>query len=168
MRAAVPHVLAVADHGRRLDVETTAWLRLLDQAGVYLWSRGRYRQALTLQGEALAGLRKALGNDHPHTMHSMHNLALTRRELGDLQGARELFEQTLAARRRVLGDDHPHTLGSMSHLAETRRDLGDLRGARDLHEQALAARQRVLGDDHPETEQSLSNLADLRRQLEGL
>jgi hypothetical protein len=36
----------------------------------------------------------------------MNSLALTRRALGDLQGARDLFKETLTARRRVLGDDH--------------------------------------------------------------
>jgi tetratricopeptide (TPR) repeat protein len=161
----VPHVLAVADHGRRLAVETTARLRLLEQAGVYLWSRGRNRQALTLQEEALAGLRKALGDDHPHTMHAMHNLALTRREQGNLHGARDLFEQALAGRRRVLGGEHPDTLWSMQSLAVTRRALGDLHGARALHEQALAARRRLLGDDHPDTLWSMHSLAVTRGAL---
>jgi tetratricopeptide (TPR) repeat protein len=161
----VPHVLAVADHGRRLAVETTAWLRLLEQAGVYLWSRGRYRQALTLQEEALSGLRKALGDDHPHTMHAMHYLALTRREQGNLHGARDLFEQALAGRRRMLGGEHPDTLWSMQSLAVTRRALGDLHGARALHEQALAARRRLLGDDHPDTLWSMHSLAVTRGAL---
>jgi tetratricopeptide (TPR) repeat protein len=161
----VPHVLAVADHGRRLDVETTGWLWLLDRAGEYLWSRGRYWQALPLQEEALAGLRRALGDDHPDTLHSMHNLALTRRDLGDLQGARELFEQALTARRRVLGDDHPATLWSMQSLALVRRALGDLQVARELNEHVLTARRRILGDDHPDTLWSMHSLAVTRGAL---
>jgi hypothetical protein len=56
----------------------------------------------------------------------MHNLALTRRDLGDLQGARELFEQALAGRRRVLGEDHPDTLRSIKDLTQVQRDLGEL------------------------------------------
>jgi len=56
----------------------------------------------------------------------MHNLATTRRALGDLQGAQDLYEQALAGRRRVLGDDHPDTLASMTNLAETRRELDGL------------------------------------------
>jgi hypothetical protein len=57
---------------------------------------------------------------------SMNNLADTRRSLGDLQGARELHEQTMTARRRVLGNDHPDTLTSMNNLAAVRRELGEL------------------------------------------
>jgi hypothetical protein len=57
---------------------------------------------------------------------SMYNLAVTFADLGDLQGARELHEQTLAARRRVLGEDHPDTLQSMNNLDLLRRQLGEL------------------------------------------
>lgn len=82
----------------------------------------------------------------------------------DLQGARQLLEQTLAARRQVLGDDHPDTLTSMSNLAATRQTLGDLQGARELYEQALAGRRRMLGDKHPDSVQLAKYLADIRRQ----
>jgi hypothetical protein len=43
---------------------------------------------------------------------------------GDLEGARQVHEQTLAARRRVLGDDHRDTLTSMSSLAQVEQELG--------------------------------------------
>jgi hypothetical protein len=56
----------------------------------------------------------------------MSNLAETRRDLDDLQGARELHEQALAGRRLVLGDNHPDTLASMNNLATVRRELGEL------------------------------------------
>jgi tetratricopeptide (TPR) repeat protein len=159
------HVLAVAEHGRRLDVEHAMWLWLLHQAAVYLRSRGQYRQALTLHEQALAARQRVLGDDHPDTLSSMNNVAVTRRNLGDLHGALQLFEQALAARQRVLGDDHPTTLWSMNNLAGTLQALGDLPGARDLHEQALAGRRRVLGPDHPDTQDSMRNLAAVRREL---
>jgi hypothetical protein len=56
----------------------------------------------------------------------MNNLALARRALGDLQGARDLHEQALAGYQRVFGDDHPDTLATINHLAEVRRELGEL------------------------------------------
>jgi hypothetical protein len=36
----LPHLLAVVSHGQRLGAEFEGWMRLLGQAGVYLWSRG--------------------------------------------------------------------------------------------------------------------------------
>ena len=122
----VPHALAVADHAQGLEVESERWLWLLAQSGSYLWSRGQYGQALTLEEQVLAIRRRVLGDDHPNTLTSMNNLAETRRALGDLQGARDLHEQALAARRRVLGDDHPDTLTSMNNLAAVRRELDEV------------------------------------------
>jgi tetratricopeptide (TPR) repeat protein len=161
----LPHVLAAADHGRRLAVEPVAWLWLLHQAAIYLRRRGDYRQALLLHDQALAGRRRVLGEEHPDTLASMSTLAVTRRDVGDLRGARELHEQTLTARRRVLGDDHPATLVSVNNLAVTLRNLGDLQGARHLFEQTLSTRRRVLGPEHPATLWTMSNLASTRRDL---
>jgi tetratricopeptide (TPR) repeat protein len=161
----LPHVLAAVGHGLRLDVEGEAGLWLLNQVAHYLWSRGQYKQGLMILEQVLARDRLMFGDDHPDTLMSMNNLAVTRRTLGDLDGARELQEQALAGRRRVLGDDHPDTLMSMNNLAETRQSLGDLQGAHNLHEQTLAGCRRVLGEDHPNTLGSMNNLALTRRAL---
>jgi tetratricopeptide (TPR) repeat protein len=161
----LPHSLAAADHSERLDVEPGVWPWLLSQSAQYLWSRGQYQQALTLNEQALAGYRRTLGDDHPNTLTLMNNLATTRWALGDLQGARDLQEQALATERRVLGDNHPKTLALMNNLAITRQTLGDLQGARALFETSLIGRRQVLGDDHPNTLTSMNNLAEIRRVL---
>jgi tetratricopeptide (TPR) repeat protein len=164
----LPHALAAVDHGRRLGIEPKRCLSLLSQAATYLWSRGQYRQALPLNEQALAGLRQLLGEDHPDTLQSMHDLGNICQELGDLQRAHQLFQQTLATRQRILGEDHPATLASMNSLALTRRDLGDLQGAKHLFEETLAARRRVLGEDHPDTLWSMNSLAVTRHKLGAL
>jgi tetratricopeptide (TPR) repeat protein len=161
----LPHVLAVADYAETLEVEAEATAELCSRAGFYLWSRGQYRQALALEEQALAARRRVLGDEHPDTLTAMNNLAATRRALGDLDGARELYEQALAGCRRVLGDEHPDTLTATNNLAAARGGLGDLDGARKLHEQALAGRRRILGDDHPATLGSMHNLAAIRHHL---
>lgn len=56
----------------------------------------------------------------------MNNLALTRRDLGELDGARQLFRQALNGFRRVLGPKHPATLTLMNNLAAVRRALLEL------------------------------------------
>jgi tetratricopeptide (TPR) repeat protein len=122
----LPHVLAVANHGQRLDVKPEEWLWLLHHAAIYLWSRGQYHQALRLYEQTVTGFRRVLGEDHVDTLALMNNLATTRRALGDLKAARQLHEQTLAASRRVLGEDHPDTLTSVSNFAAVRRELGEL------------------------------------------
>jgi tetratricopeptide (TPR) repeat protein len=122
----LPHALAVVDYAQKYGVEPVATGLLLNEAGFYLWSRGQYQQARPLHEQALAIRRRELGDDDPDTLQSMNSLALTRRQLGDLQSTYELFEQTLADRRLVLGGDHPDTLASMNTVVELRRELDEL------------------------------------------
>jgi hypothetical protein len=56
----------------------------------------------------------------------MNNLAVTLRDLGDVDGALKLQEQTLAGSRRVRGDDHPDTLASMKALSTIRKEFDEL------------------------------------------
>ena len=58
-------------------------------------------------------------------MFSANNLAADLRDLGEVQAARDLDQDTLDRRRRVLGEDHPDTLTSAENLAADLRALGD-------------------------------------------
>ena len=68
-----------------------------------------------------------LGPDHPDTLTSMNNLAVSYAALGRYPDALKLHEETLALRQAKLGPDHPDTLTSMNNLA---RQLHRLRPAR--------------------------------------
>jgi hypothetical protein len=116
--------------------------------------------AIQLDEDTLTRYRRVLGNDHPDTLRSAHNLAVSLRALGEHEQARELGEDTLSRRRRVLGDDHPDTLLSAHNLAVSLRALGEHERARRLHEDTLPRRRRILGDDHPDTLRSANNLAN--------
>jgi tetratricopeptide (TPR) repeat protein len=163
--ALLPHVLAVVDHGEALEVEAETIALLRMEAGFYLWSRGQYRQALTLHEQALAGRQRVLGGDHPDTLTTLNSVGWIRHLLGDLPGARDLLKQALDARQRVLGPDHPDTMNSMSRLAEILRALGDLPNALELHEQTLGARRRMLRPDHPDILNAMNNVASTLRDL---
>jgi hypothetical protein len=75
-----------------------------------------------------------LGEDHPDTLQSASNLALSMERLGDPATARQMDSDTLARRRRVLGEDHPNTLVSASDLAEDLRALGEYQAAPEVDE----------------------------------
>ena len=103
--------------------------------------------------------------DHPDLLRIKGNLAVTRRELGDLTGALELKEEVLAANERLLPPDHPVLLQAQANLAVSRRELGDLAGALELEEQVLAARERLLDPDDPDLLAARVNLAMTRGEL---
>jgi Flp pilus assembly protein TadD len=47
-----------------------------------------------------------LGDEHPDTLTTINNLALTLYAQGDWGTARALFAEVVEARRRLLGDEH--------------------------------------------------------------
>jgi hypothetical protein len=166
-RRLLPHILAVTDPTRHLDIVVDDVVWLLRHASLYMTSRGEPRTARPLAQRAHDLSRNRLGEDHPDTMTAASNLAITVRWLGDYEHARQLDEDTLTRRRRVLGDDHPGTLHSATNLAVNLRRLGQHEQARRLDDDTLIRRRRLLGDDHPDTMQSANNLAaDLRRLRE--
>ncbi len=77
--------------------------------------------------EAALRLKKAkLGDEHPDTLTSMNNLAVSYHSAGRLDEAIPLLEETLRLRKAKLGDDHPDTLASMYNLAAGYRSAGRL------------------------------------------
>ncbi|WP_246009941.1 FxSxx-COOH system tetratricopeptide repeat protein [Actinokineospora cianjurensis] len=100
-----------------------------------------------------------LGGDHPKTLISADNLAISLDAFGRLDEAIPLHEQTLADHRRTLGNDHPSTLTSANNLATAYDNAGRLDDAIPLYEQTLADSRRILGNDHPDTLNSANNLA---------
>ncbi|WP_454936058.1 tetratricopeptide repeat protein, partial [Actinomyces oris] len=100
-----------------------------------------------------------LGSDHPSTLASRNNLAYAYQDVGKLDEAITLYEQTLEDHTRILGPDHPSTLASRNNLAYAYQDAGRLNDAITLHKQNLEDRTRILGPDHPDTLASRNNLA---------
>jgi tetratricopeptide (TPR) repeat protein len=160
LRQVIPHARELARYPA-----TTAEADLLGWVGRYDYARGDYPAAEQVFRQVLDVRRRLLGAEHPDTLGSMNNLAMTLVALGDLAGARDLFHQALDGYRRLLGPEHPNTLTSMNNLATTLADLGDAAGSAELHRQVLDARRRLLGAEHPDTLTSMGNLAETLRTL---
>jgi tetratricopeptide (TPR) repeat protein len=164
----LPHVLAVTAHIH--DEVTTcgsasqcSWL--LNRAGTYLQTQGRYRDAEPLLRRGLAITEQAHGPNHPDVATRLNNLATVLQDLGDAAGARPLAERALAITERTEGLDHPDVAIRLNNLALVLHDLGDATGARLLAERALTITENVHGSDHPHVATRLNNLALVRRDL---
>ena len=57
-----------------------------------------------------------LGNAHPDTLNSVHNMAIVRYDMGEHAAAATLMREALAGYRRVLGEDHPHTQATIAAM----------------------------------------------------
>jgi len=156
----VPHLLQNVELGHdKLPIDTFPQVGHLSHWGDCLGKMGLYALGKTVHQQVLNRCVSENGDEHPDTLASMGNLAVTLHAQGDLSGARALQERVLKVRRRTLGEEHPDTLISMNNLTVMLLAQGDLSGARTLQERVLKVRRRTLGEEHLDTSTSMSNLA---------
>ncbi len=84
----------------------------------------RYDEADDLFNEALKGRKLKLGDDHPDTLESKHDLAVLYKEQALYKEAEELLLEAVEGRRLKLGDTHPHTLESWHNLIDLYKAWG--------------------------------------------
>ena len=134
-------------------------LNMAEKFGLVYQENGRWQEALQLTETVMAACKRTLGEEHPDTLLSMHNLANRYSEVGQRQKALQLTETVVTARKRTLGEEHLRTLSSMHNLALRYSKMGRLQEALQLMETVVAAHKRMLGEEHPDTLLSIHNLA---------
>ncbi|KAF8991819.1 hypothetical protein BDQ17DRAFT_1432799 [Cyathus striatus] len=123
-------------------------------------------EAEKLEKQVLEMRTRILGEEDPHTLESMDNLASTYQYLGKYMEAeklqkqvleieseflaKKLQKQVLEMRTRILGEEHLHTLESMANLANTYRNLGKNMEQRS-YKASAGNKNRILGEEHPHT-----------------
>ena len=122
---------------------------------------GRLSDAEPFYRRHLHGHQQTLGPDHPDTLASVNNLALSLQNQGKLSEAEPIYKITLETTIKVLGPDHPATLNVMLNLASLLQDQGKLTEAEPLCRAVFENRVKVFGPDHPDTLSSTNNLASL-------
>ena len=138
---------------------------LLNQVGVYLENRhGQLRDVEALYRQAYEIYERELGEEHPSTLTTLHNLANLYRSRGEYEKARELYERVREVSEQVLGGEHPSTLITLNQLAVLYRAQGEYGKAQELYERVREAKERVLGGEHPSTLTTLNNLALLYQE----
>ena len=130
-----------------------------------LVNEGKGAAARDLMAEALPQVLDAAGSDYPDLLAARIYLANSMHALGDLAGARVLYESVVAGYERSLPEDHPGLLRALGNLASSMFAMGDLAGARSLYESVLAGFERSLPEDHPDLLALRTNLAVLMSQM---
>jgi len=177
------HRLGAADHRRRAEalpawmVETLNTLNwnpssdslLIELGATRLWccellrSMGFNGQAVQLGEHVLTDREEILGTNHPDTLTTRADLAVSYRSAGRTNDAIKLFEQVLADSEEILGTNHPNTLTTRANLATSYRSAGRTNDAIKLQEQILADSEEILGTNHPNTLTTRANLANSYR-----
>jgi hypothetical protein len=113
----------------------------------------------------LAGRRRALGEDHPHTIDAAQSLANHLLfKLGQTGRGLDVSRiADLADRRRQVGTEHPtpEVIEQRNRDVRTLMAQGELVEAKELMDQLVSTSRDVLGDDDAVTLRVMTTFADL-------
>jgi tetratricopeptide (TPR) repeat protein len=137
----LPHaqyIIATFNMGLSTTQETKGLLgRLLHCLGRCSQIKGQYAEAEAMSRQTLQLKETLLGKDHPDTLASMNNLAVSLCQQGKYTEAEAMDRQTLQLRETVLGKHHPDTLAGMNNLALSLFWQGKYAEAEAIYRQTL-------------------------------
>ncbi len=135
--------------------------KILDERGVLLSKRGRYRDALAASRESLRLRNATLGSDHREVGIGHTNIAFILIELGrytdaerNLKAALEILDRKTTMRTEVRG-------ALLLNLATLYERTGRLTEAEALFRQSVSVYTEVFSDDHHRIARARFNLARL-------
>jgi tetratricopeptide (TPR) repeat protein len=160
----LPHAEAVTQYATELDVAPQVTARLLNQVGLYLHSRGQFREAREVLGRAMEVAERAYSPKHPAIAGIVGNLASSLESMGDLSGALELHTRALAIAETAYGKDGPEVARSLNNLGGVFIELGNLEKARSLYERVLSINEATYGPASMPVAMSLNNLGVLLKE----
>jgi tetratricopeptide (TPR) repeat protein len=134
--------------------------RLLNQAGAYLRTRGRYADAEPFYQQALVIWQHELGSTHPHVAACCNNLALLYTEQGRYEQAESFYQLALAIWQQA-GNESSNLATGFNNLGRLYLKQGKHEQAGQLFQAALLLREQLFGPLHVDTATVLHNLAEL-------
>ena len=148
--------------------DTGKLLTNLQRLSMEAEKQGRYAEAET-EFRALWAIQRrpeVLGEEHPNTLTTRHNIASQMGYQGRYAEAEKQFRALWAIERRpeVLGEAHPHTLTTRHNIAYQMGEQGRYADAEEEFRAVwvILRRPEVLGEGHPNT---LSTRANIARQM---
>ena len=153
------HILASESYGSQIGLTKNYYDDKWNRFRYVMSENGSWEHAEQLGIQVTDMRKKVLGEEHPSTLKSIENLAITYIDMGNSNKAEQLIVKVLDMRKIVLGAEHLDTLRSMANLASIYSKKGRWNEAEQLEVQALDMRKKVLGAEHPDILISMGNLA---------
>ena len=122
-------------HGQEVDVSASD-----NYLALVLGRKGAFTEAAQLLRESVAIDEKTSGSDSPNYANSLHNLAGTLIDAGDLSGAQTVDLQALAIRRKVNGPGHPDLGYPLNNIGFILLEKGDWAAAEPFLKENLEVR----------------------------
>lgn len=133
--------------------------RLFDITGQVYRNIGLYDEAQQQIVEAIQIRENKLGENHPLTLSSRHNLGLVLNDMGLFQEAASLFEQVYEDRRSIYGREHIDVASTQAFWAFSLRRQGKYEIAEQMARESLEIFRNELGLNHLQTLDNINKLA---------
>jgi len=157
----LPHAQVCAGLIDELNISISPAARLLNQTGLYLKGRARFKEAEPLYRLAVDVGERVLGPDDTDVAAYFSNLAGLLYGTDRLAEAEPLMRRALAIWEKALGQEHPEVAIGLNNLAALLEDTNRLEEAEPLMRRALVISESSLGPAHPKVAIRLNNLANL-------
>ncbi|KAF7541977.1 hypothetical protein G7Z17_g11846 [Cylindrodendrum hubeiense] len=108
----------------------------------------------------------ALGQNHPETLVTRHNVALLMQERGEVDKAADELQQVLMAQHSLLGSDDPVTLRTACSVALNLRLREKYDESRKVYREVLKSQKEILGKTHTDTVRTKLMLKELVDEME--
>ncbi|WP_437811159.1 tetratricopeptide repeat protein [Sorangium sp. So ce1078] len=152
--------LAAEGAVERIENRPAASARLSGTLALVLNEQGKHGEAAPLAERALAGLKAALGPDHPEVATAESRLGNVLVRLERFEDAEGAFQRARSLQERILGPEHPNVALALNSLGRLFTAQGRNREALPFIERAVAIQEKALGPDHPFLAASLNNLGN--------
>ncbi|KAJ6264629.1 hypothetical protein Dda_0778 [Drechslerella dactyloides] len=125
------------------------------------WGReDKYDEAIQWFKEALSGVTKILGKDHPSTISILNDIAMVFHRGANYNKALQWFLRAHVGYVKAFGKDHPLTLTVVNNIALVSSSQGNYTEAMWWHEIVLAGCEKaLLSKDHPLRHATIGGIA---------
>jgi len=156
-----PHADALLVHAESYGVSNDSAMRLTNQVGGYVFSKGQFEKAEPLYRRALTIAETAFGPADRYVVTCLNNLAELLRATGRFAEAEPLCRRALTIAQSAFGANNRYVVTCLNNLAEVLRAMARLTEAEPLYRQALASAEAAFDPEHPDVAVALNNLAGL-------
>ena len=122
--------------------------------------RGKYREAVAANKQAVEFAVTTLGPLHPLVGNLYNNLGATYSRIGDADKAVKTLNQALEVYTAALGPEHPEIGRAHHNIGVAYSSLPDDAAALASYRKALAIKRAALGPDDPSVAHSANNCGD--------
>jgi serine/threonine protein kinase/tetratricopeptide (TPR) repeat protein len=142
----------------RFPQQPTVQSEILLTVGNSYRAIGEFDKAIGLLARSVDLAVRTNGDDDPHTLEAMDDLAQAYWSANRPAEAIPILEKVCSGRQRILGPTHEHTFSSRNNLALAVRDAGRINDAIAQLQELRQQEAKSIGTTHPESLTTLNSL----------